>query len=61
MIAIKAMSKSQLADAYGINSRTLRKWVRALPDTLRERVPLTRAILTPILVADLFKHWGGPE
>ncbi len=61
MFIAKAMSKTQIADAYGINTRTLRKWVLVLPKDLQKRVPLTRAILKPVLVADLVKHWGEPE
>ena len=61
MFTVKAMSKSQLADAYGINTRTLRKWIMALPHEIWELVPDTRAILQPALVAKLVNHWGEPE
>lgn len=58
---IKPMSKSQIASAFGINGRTLRRWFDAMPDKLKKRIPRTRAILQPALVKDIFLHLGEPE
>lgn len=61
MFIIKAMSKSELAAAYGVSVRTFRKWVLAMKADLRKQIPLTREILKPALVRDIVKHLGEPE
>lgn len=50
------ISKSELADLYGISMNTLRKWLRSINiDTGRTK------ILTPATTAQIFEKLGKPE
>lgn len=53
----KAMSKAQLADAYGVHPTTLRKWLQMVPNLgLQDG----QRILTPRQVQLVFEHLGEP-
>ena len=53
----KALSKSELANQYGITLKTLRGWLQGVPDL---GVMPAQKIFTPKQVKKIFEHLGEP-
>ncbi len=60
----KTYSKTQLADLYKIDVRTLRKWIKnnnALIEELKSvGYKIKQRSFTPLQVKTIFKHLGQP-
>lgn len=54
----KAMSKKELAKAYGVHKSTFMKWVKEIPDL---RLVTNQRILTPKQVQQIFDRIGHPS
>jgi hypothetical protein len=56
IINVKAMSKSDLINAYGVCRTTLRSWLNKIPNLDQKN----KKIFTPAEVAIIYKHLGTP-
>ena len=59
-MVIKAYSKFELRQMYGISRDTFNRWLKGVIDTLPHYNPNAK-ILTPAQVAAIFEAFGEPE
>lgn len=53
----KVLTKGELANLYGVHTKTLMKWLKEIPD-FKNRV--NGRIFTPKQVEKIFNHLGNP-
>lgn len=63
---IEPMFKYQVALLYGVDTRTLLRWVKRKNEHLQSRnEPLIeyggKAMLSPNIVRDIYRHFGHPD
>lgn len=54
----KALSKKELANAYGIHPSTLRRWLNSIPKLHLEP---NQRLLNPAQLRIIFDHLGEPK
>lgn len=60
---IKPKTKSELADEYGISTKTFRIWLNdpyVLDKFRTMRIPYNAHLIPPIGVAFIYEHFGEP-
>ena len=51
---MKAMTRQQLADMYGVNRKTFYRWLK------RSEIDLPKGLITPKIQLEIFKEFGSP-
>lgn len=57
VVRIRAMTRTELAQLYNVNIRTLNKWMKQFPELPKK---CTKCILTPAEVTLIFQKIGEP-